>query len=84
MGPSRFQTTGSSSTVCSGPLAGLVAAPVHPLGLQRAEEALAHRVVPAVPFAAHATLDVAGPKQLLERAAGVLQAWVHTYVISPA
>ncbi len=44
--------------VCPGFLAGLIAAPVDPLGLQGAEEALDHRVIPAVLAVAERTREI--------------------------
>jgi len=46
------------------------------LGLERAEEALAHRVIPAVALTAHAAGDAVLVEQPLEVAAGVLAASV--------
>ena len=47
---------------------------MHQLLLQRPEEALHHRVVPAVPLAAHAHLQAVGPEQLLVVIASILHA----------
>ena len=60
--------------VCSGLLAGLLASPVDPLGLQGAEEALDHRVVPTVSFATHATGNAVGLEQFAEGIAGIVHA----------
>ena len=57
-----------------GLFAGLVAAPVDPLALQGAKKALDHRVIPAVPLAAHTACDSMSLEQLAEGLAGILHA----------
>ena len=59
----------------------LVAAPVDPLGLQGAEETLDHRVVPAVPLAAHTVLDAVGVEPLVADDAHHL---IHVVALAPA
>lgn len=62
--------------VGTGFLGCLIAAPMDPLELQGAEEALDDRVVLAVPFAAHTALDAMCLRQLPTDLAGILHAAV--------